>query len=79
MPLRIEPYDRSLARPSSSDRNRTKLLLEALIRCLPERLMRLQARFEIAVGVGDRSDATTVSSIIPTSTAKRSSVKPRPS
>ena len=38
---------------SDEDRNRTKLLLEALIRSLPERSMRLQARFEIAEGVGD--------------------------
>ena len=32
---------------SDDDRNRTKLLLESLIRSLPERSMRLQARFEI--------------------------------
>ena len=38
---------------SDDDRNRTKLLLEALIRSLPERSMRLQARLEIAEGVGD--------------------------
>jgi hypothetical protein len=38
---------------SDDDRNRTKLLLEALIRSLPERSMRLQARFEISDGVGD--------------------------
>src|SRR5262249_36090987 len=38
---------------SDDDRNRTKLLLEALIRSLPERSMRLQARFEISEGVGD--------------------------
>ena len=37
---------------SDNDRNRTKLLLEALIRSLPERSMRLQARFEISEGVG---------------------------
>jgi hypothetical protein len=55
-----------LAQPLSNDRNRTKLLLEALIRCVPERSMRLQPRFEIAEGVGDRSHATTVNSIIPT-------------
>jgi hypothetical protein len=66
MPLRIEQYERSLAQPLSNDRNRTKLLLEALIRCVPERSMRLQPRFEIAEGVGDRSHATTVNSIIPT-------------
>ena len=38
---------------SDEDRNRTKLQLEALIRSLPERSMRLQARFEISEGVGD--------------------------
>jgi hypothetical protein len=38
---------------SDDDRNRTKMLLEALIRSLPERSMRLQARFEISEGVGD--------------------------
>src|SRR5215472_4952627 len=38
---------------SDDDRNRTKLLLEALIRSLPERSMRLQARFEISEGVGN--------------------------
>ena len=34
-------------------RNRTKLALEALIRSLPERSMRMQVRFEIAEGLGD--------------------------
>src|SRR6516165_11875228 len=34
------------------ERNHTKLELEALIRSLPERSMRLQARFEIAEGDG---------------------------
>ena len=38
---------------SDEERNRTKLLFEALIRSLPERSMRLQARFEISEGVGD--------------------------
>src|SRR5215472_6006212 len=38
---------------SDEDRNRTKFLVEALIRSLPERSMRLQARFEISEGVGD--------------------------
>ena len=38
---------------SDEERNRTKLVLEALIRSLPERSMRLQVRFEIAEGVGD--------------------------
>ncbi len=38
---------------SDDDRNRTKMLLEALIRSLPERSMRLQARLEISEGVGD--------------------------
>src|SRR5258708_19462816 len=32
-------------------RNRTKLALEALIRSLPERSMRMQVRFEIAEGL----------------------------
>ena len=34
-------------------RNRTKLALEALIRSLPERSMRMQVRFEISEGLGD--------------------------
>jgi len=38
---------------SDEGRNRTKLTLEALIRSLPERSMRLQARFEITEGTGD--------------------------
>jgi type IV secretory pathway VirB4 component len=38
---------------SDDDRNRTKLVLEALIRSLPERSMRLQVRFEIAEGADD--------------------------
>jgi type IV secretory pathway VirB4 component len=38
---------------SDDERNRTKLLLEALIRSLPERSMRLQARFEVSEGVRD--------------------------
>ena len=38
---------------SDEDRNRTKLVLEALIRSLPERSMRLQVRFEIAEGAED--------------------------
>ena len=38
---------------SDEERNRTKLLFEALIRSLPERSMRLQARFEISEGAGD--------------------------
>jgi len=37
---------------SDEERNRIKLALEALIRSLPERSMRLQARFEIAEGDG---------------------------
>ncbi len=38
---------------SDEERNRTKLSLEALVRSLPERSMRLQARFEISEGTGD--------------------------
>jgi len=38
---------------SDDDRNRTKGLLEALVRSLPERSMRMQIRFEIAEGTGD--------------------------
>ena len=38
---------------SDEERNRTKLLFEALIRSLPERSMRLQARFEISEGAGE--------------------------
>jgi hypothetical protein len=34
-------------------RNRTKVALEALIRSLPERSMRMQVRFEITEGLGD--------------------------
>ena len=37
-------------------RNRTKLALEALIRSLPERSMRMQVRFEITEGLGDLLD-----------------------
>lgn len=37
---------------SDDDRNRTKLALEALVRTLPERSMRLQARFELSEGTG---------------------------
>src|SRR6476469_7543533 len=37
-------------------RNRTKMALEALIRSLPERSMRMQVRFEIAEGLGDLLD-----------------------
>ncbi len=38
---------------SDGERNRTKLALEALVRSLPERSMRMQARFEISEGTGD--------------------------
>lgn len=38
---------------SDEERNRTKLALEALVRSLPERSMRMQARFEISEGVGE--------------------------
>jgi type IV secretory pathway VirB4 component len=38
---------------SDEERNRTKLSLEALVRSLPERSMRMQARFEIMEGTGD--------------------------
>src|SRR5580704_1333022 len=38
---------------SDDERNRTKLSLEALVRSLPERSMRMQARFEVIEGVGD--------------------------
>jgi type IV secretory pathway VirB4 component len=38
---------------SDEERNRTKVALEALVRSLPERSMRMQARFEISEGVGD--------------------------
>ena len=38
---------------NDEERNRTKLSLEALVRSLPERSMRMQARFEIAEGTGD--------------------------
>src|SRR6202158_5581300 len=37
---------------SDEERNRTKLALEALVRSLPERSMRMQARFEISEKVG---------------------------
>src|SRR5258707_14123202 len=38
---------------SDDDRNRTKTTLEALVRSLPERSMRMQVRFEISEGTGD--------------------------
>ncbi|MHB8656194.1 MAG: VirB4 family type IV secretion system protein [Terriglobia bacterium] len=38
---------------SDETRNRTKNALEALVRSLPERSMRMQVRFEIAEGAGD--------------------------
>ena len=38
---------------SDEERNRTKLSLEALVRSLPERSMRMQVRFEITEGTGD--------------------------
>jgi len=38
---------------SDAERNRTKLSLEALVRSLPERSMRMQARFEISEGAWD--------------------------
>ena len=38
---------------SDEERNRAKVSLEALVRSLPERSMRMQARFEIAEGAGD--------------------------
>src|SRR5438876_4994813 len=38
---------------SDEERNRTKLSLEALVRSLPARSMRMQARFEIAEGAVD--------------------------
>ena len=34
-------------------RNRSKHALEALVRSLPERSMRLQVRFEITEGIGE--------------------------
>lgn len=41
---------------SDDGRNRTKAALEALIRSLPERSVRLQVRFEITEGLGDLLD-----------------------
>jgi type IV secretion system protein TrbE len=38
---------------SDEERNRTKSALEALVRSLPERSMRMQARFEISEDTGD--------------------------
>jgi type IV secretory pathway VirB4 component len=38
---------------SDEERNRTKLSLEALVRSLPERSMRMQARFEVSEGTGN--------------------------
>ena len=38
---------------SDEGRNGTKMALEALIRSLPERSMRMQVRFEITEGLGD--------------------------
>ncbi|MCZ2078317.1 MAG: hypothetical protein LC130_25380 [Bryobacterales bacterium] len=42
---------------SDEGRNRTKAALEALIRSLPERSVRLQVRFEITEGLGDLLDS----------------------
>ena len=41
---------------SDDDRNRTKSALETLVRSLPERSMRMQARFEICEGTDDLVD-----------------------
>ena len=41
---------------SDEERNRNKQALEALIRSLPERSLRMQLRFEITEGVGDLLD-----------------------
>jgi len=38
---------------SNAERNRTKATLEALVRSLPERSLRMQVRFEIVEGFGD--------------------------
>ena len=38
---------------SDAERNRTKVSLEALVRSLPERSMRIQARFQISEGAWD--------------------------
>src|SRR5713101_6568773 len=38
---------------SDDDRNRSKTTLEALVRSLPERSIRMQVRFEISEGTGD--------------------------
>src|SRR5258707_15305384 len=38
---------------SDDGRNRTKTSLEALVRSLPERSMRMQVRFEISEGTGE--------------------------
>ena len=38
---------------SDGERNRTKMALEALVRSLPERSMRMQARFEISEGTAE--------------------------
>jgi hypothetical protein len=41
---------------SDETRNRTKETLEALVRALPERSMRLQVRYEVAEGQGDLTE-----------------------
>ena len=41
---------------SDEERNRNKQAIEALIRSLPERSLRMQIRFEITEGVGDLLD-----------------------
>ena len=41
---------------SDEERNRNKQAIEALIRSLPERSLRMQMRFEITEGVGDLLD-----------------------
>ena len=46
---------------SDESRNRIKGLLEALMRSLPERSMRMQVRFEISQGTGDLISRRTTS------------------
>ena len=71
---------------SDEERNRTKSALEALFRSLPERSMRMQARFEISEGTGDligsynreqRNSSSVLQSLSPPSSARSASIGPR--
>ncbi len=71
---------------SDEERNRIKGLLEALMRSLPERSMRMQVRFEIAEGTGDlvsryirerRSESPYSANSISTTSSSGKAARPR--